>query len=665
MSTLALLELLIREASPVEFEAPVLAARSRGEDPEVIAELERSRILALRVRSILEQRRRREAELSALYETANDLAALREVDAVLRAIVHRARLLLGSDVTYLSLNDNSLGDTYMRVVDGINSPAFRSLRLPMGAGLGGLVAQTATPYNSARYFEDQRFHHTDPINNAVAEEGLVSILGVPLILGANVIGVLYAANRSERPFDRDNVSLLVSLAAHAAIALDNARLLSETSAALEELNIASKLLREYTEGIERASDAHDRFTQLVLRGGDVDDVAASVSKVLGGDLWVLDSDNRILATTVNGAVPDAAAKDGVSKNGFPKDVAASNVAEKGVAAEYGTANDVTVDGVSVDVPGLTSLARSAARAVRRDNWWAVCVTTGPEPLGTLLLHSDHGLNESDQRTFERAALVTALLLLLRRSVTETEGRIKGELLDDLLDEPLRDVANLGERARRVGADLDTRHTVVVARSASGDRSRLLAAASFLASQLRGLATERQGAVVLLLPLDDPSQAAQKVCAELTGALSAQVTAGSSAVIDRPEQVPAARREAMRCLETMEALGRAGEGASAAELGFLGVLLGDRRDVIPFVRATIGALLDYDQERGTDLVGTIEAWFSNDRNLARTSTSLHIHVNTVTQRLERITTLLEGGWQQHDRSLEVQIALRLHRISRPA
>jgi sugar diacid utilization regulator len=623
MSTLALLELLIREAAPVEFEAPVLAARSRGEAPEVIAELERARTLALRVRGILDQRRRREAELSALYETANDLAALREVDAVLQAIVHRARLLLASDVTYLSLNDDAAGDTYMRVVDGISSAAFRSLRLPMGAGLGGLVAQTATPYTTANYFEDKRFHHTGPIDGAVAEEVLVSILGVPLILGANVIGVLYAANRSERPFDRDHVSLLVTLAAHAAIALDNAHLLSKTSAALEELNHASELLREYTQGIERASEAHDRFTQLALRGGDVADVAAAVSEVLGGDLWVLDADDRVLATTA--ASPEE---------------------------------------LTVDVPALADAARPAGRAVRRDDWWAVCVTTGPEPLGTLLLHSLHELNDADRRTFERAALVTALLLLLRRSVAETESRIKGELLDDLLDEPLPDVAKLRERARRVGADLDVRHTVVVARSPSGDRSRLVAAASFLAGKLHGLSTERRGAVVLVVPLDNPHEAAHMVCAELTGALSAPVTAGASAAIDRPEQVPAARREAMRCLETLEALGRAGEGASAAEFGFLGVLLGDRRDVKPFVRRTIGAVLDYDEARGTELVGTLEAYFSNDRNLARTREALHIHVNTVTQRLERITTLLEDGWQQPDRSLEVQIALRLHRISRP-
>jgi hypothetical protein len=108
---LALLELLIREAAPVEFEALVLAARWRGEDPRVVAALERARTLALCVRAILDQRRRREAELSALLETANDLATLRELDAVLRAVVHRVRLRPGSDVAYLLLNDDTMGDT--------------------------------------------------------------------------------------------------------------------------------------------------------------------------------------------------------------------------------------------------------------------------------------------------------------------------------------------------------------------------------------------------------------------------------------------------------------------------------------------------------------------------------------------------------------------------
>ena len=90
----------------------------------------------------------------------------------------------------------------MRVTDGSVSARFQALRLPMGAGLGGLVAQTAAPYATASYFSDARFQHTGEIDDGVRDEGLVAILGVPLIRGSQVIGVLFAADRTERTFDR-------------------------------------------------------------------------------------------------------------------------------------------------------------------------------------------------------------------------------------------------------------------------------------------------------------------------------------------------------------------------------------------------------------------------------------------------------------------------------
>ena len=119
-----------------------MRARAAGADGDELAELERVKLLALQVREAFAARRRRESELSALFDTASDLAALRGVDSVLTAIVRRARQLLGTDVSYLTLNDLARGDTYMRVTDGSVSARFQALRLPMGAGLGGLVAQT-------------------------------------------------------------------------------------------------------------------------------------------------------------------------------------------------------------------------------------------------------------------------------------------------------------------------------------------------------------------------------------------------------------------------------------------------------------------------------------------------------------------------------------------
>ena len=108
-----------------------------------------------------------------------------------------------------------------------------------------------------------------------------------------MIGVLFAADRAERTFDRSEVALLGSLAAHAAIALDNARLLEETRAALDELSAASRELRAHTASVERAAGAHDRFVDVVLRGGGVEDVAAAVTEALGGRITVLDQEGRV------------------------------------------------------------------------------------------------------------------------------------------------------------------------------------------------------------------------------------------------------------------------------------------------------------------------------------------------------------------------------------
>src|SRR5918912_4195383 len=158
------LDLLAREAAPVEFEGPLLAARAAGASAESLAELEQAKVVALRVRALLEHRRRREEELSGLFDTASDLAGLRDLDAVLAAIVRRARTLLGADVAYMTLTDEERGDTYMRVTDGSISARFQALRLPMGAGLGGLVAQTGSPYVTANHPEDARFRHTGDID---------------------------------------------------------------------------------------------------------------------------------------------------------------------------------------------------------------------------------------------------------------------------------------------------------------------------------------------------------------------------------------------------------------------------------------------------------------------------------------------------------------------
>lgn len=616
------LELLARGATADAYEQPVLLARAEGLSAESVAALEQAKSLALRVRTEIEGRRRREAELSALFETAHDLAGLRDLDAVLQAIVQRARSLLGTDIAYLSLNDAARGDTYMRVTEGSVAARFQQLRLGMGEGLGGLVAQTARPYVTDDYFKDERFQHTRAIDAGVQDEGLVAILGVPLMIGPQVIGVLFAADRRARVFEREQIALLGSFAALAAAAIDTANSLAETRSALDRLGRANEIIRDRSGVIERASDVHDRLAELVLRGGGVHDVAAAVSEVLAG--------------TVEFAEP-------------------GGTQAKAVEA-----------------------ARAEGHAVQHGDDWVAAVVAGGELFGALVLRGHPGLDPVDQRTLERAAMVTSLLLLARRSASEAEQRVRGELLDDLLDARDRDPRLLRERAARLHADLDGPHVVLAARldvtaadadQEAGARRRLWSAASHLATTRHGLAAARDGGTVLLLPLgpgDTATTLARRTAKELGTAVHEAVTVGASAPVDQlaahPEAVASAYAEGQRCLESLRLLGRAGDGAAAEDFGFLGLLLAGDRDISGFVGRTIGGVVAYDERRGTDLLRTLDAYFASGMSPARTKDALHVHVNTVAQRLERVGRLLGDDWQSPARTLEIQLALRLHRLS---
>ncbi|MBL1106635.1 GAF domain-containing protein [Streptomyces sp. 5-8] len=618
------LDLLARDASMEAYEQPVLLARAEGEQDGRIAALEEARLLALRVRAELEGRRRREAELSALFETAHDLAGLRDLDAVLQAIVQRARSLLGTDVAYLSLNDPERGDTYMRVTEGSVSARFQQLRLGMGEGLGGLVAQTARPYVTDDYFHDSRFQHTHTIDDGVSDEGLVAILGVPLMLGPHVIGVLFAADRRARVFERGQIALLGSFAALAAAAIDTANLLTETRSALARLKRANEIIQDRSAVIERASEVHDRLAELVLRGGGVHDVAAAVSQVLAGTVEFTE------ATAAPAEALEASRADG--------------------------------------------------HAVRHGGDWIAAVAAGGELLGALVLRGHPGLDPVDQRTLERAAMVTSLLLLARRSAAEAEQRVRGELLDDLLDARDRDPRLLRERASRLHADLDATHVVLAARldgpAADADeeaaaRRRLWSAASHLAATRHGLAAARDGGTVLLLPLgagDTATKVARRTAGHLGTAVHQPVTVGASAPVTdlaaHPETVASAYAEGRRCLDALHLLGRAGDGAAAEDFGFLGLLLAGERDIAGFVERTIGPVVSYDERRGTELLRTLDAYFEGGMSPVRTKDALHVHVNTVAQRLERVGRLLGADWQTPARALEIQLALRLHWLAKP-
>lgn len=58
---------------------------------------------------------------------------------------------------------------------------------------------------------------------------------------------------------------------------------------------------------------------------------------------------------------------------------------------------------------------------------------------------------------------------------------------------------------------------------------------------------------------------------------------------------------------------------------------------------------------------MQDYYTAGQSPRRAATALHVHVNTVAQRLDRIGQLLGPEWQQPGRSLDIQLALRLRTL----
>lgn len=109
--------------------------------------------------------------------------------------------------------------------------SFREIRFKTGEGAAGWIMEHGTPL----YLRDVRLDPRWVHHQASESEGVVSYLGVPLQVEGRTIGVIDVSTRTERSFSEEEISFFHTLASHAAVAIENARLYEQTHAQLEQL----------------------------------------------------------------------------------------------------------------------------------------------------------------------------------------------------------------------------------------------------------------------------------------------------------------------------------------------------------------------------------------------------------------------------------------------
>ncbi len=610
------------EASPglEKLGAEIRQRAQAGElPPSMGADLE----IALRLQENFENKRKRERELSALYETARDLSALRNTDQVLQAIVQRARQLVGSDIAYLSAADDERNDFYVKATEGVVSQDFARIRVPREIGVCGSVARTRRPFYSSNYSSDAAFAHDPSIDQATRGEGVVSILGIPLEVDSQVIGVLFVGDRYVRSYTPHEMAVLSSLGTFAALAIENARLFEEARRALQAAKDANAALKIQADEVESAAAAHEHLTELVARGGTLDDLARRVGNLLNGQAAVLDDRMK----PISGKLPPGCSEDDIVR---------------AVRESDRTGRSVRIRCEDGDIALVAAAIGGSAR------------------LGSLVFKRRRPFSAPEIRTFERSAIVTGIVLLSIERVAQSAHRSATDAISALVRGATDPFAGGALRQQPGASTVAWPLTMMVVDLADLSFMQVAAPARAALSGRETIFAEFNGDLVVATSSDRPLDVAARLSEELQAATQRRLTIVVSEQVGAIGQAPARFESLRRCIDLVRALGQTGRIVSESAMAMYATVFAGKPDsaIDAFVRATAGAVIDHDLRKGSQLVRTLAVYLDCGRSLQRAAGELGIHVNTMRQRLDLVGQL-GGACLDPAHGLETHLAVRLH------
>ncbi|HEX2648251.1 MAG TPA: PucR family transcriptional regulator ligand-binding domain-containing protein, partial [Candidatus Dormibacteraeota bacterium] len=337
--------------------------------------------------------------------------------------------------------------------------------------------------------------------------------------------------------------------------------------------------------LKRSIEIHRRFTELVLDGKGVNEICRTLADLLESAVVVEDASFHLLAHA--GASADPHRKETILRHGTPQRVLFDPQIQR-------TLREVEARRGPVKVPAFPHLGMSRERLIAP-------IFAANQVLGyiSILDHPPHN-EELAFMAIEQAALVLALSLAKERELSEVEGRVRGEFLEDLLHGTYGDEAAAQRRARHVAYPLHGSHIVVLvdiddfrgfnrARQISEDAIQALkreflrrVTAVVRTAYQRALVQGRSDQVVALLPLGtetgDHHARSHALGLQIQQAIADwkpgfTVSVGFSAPVEAPAGIEGALREVTSVMESLARFKRWAQVIAVPELGLTGLLAG--------------------------------------------------------------------------------------------
>jgi GAF domain-containing protein len=537
-------------------------------------------------------------ERGILLEIISTVASSLDLEEVLRGVVRLLSDAAGVHACFVYLVDEPGDRLVLRAVSDPYAHLVDAIALDRGEGLAWWAVEQREPAAiRENALADPRVKYVPELE----EELFQSLVAVPILArDGDPFGAILLHTEAPREFTEREVEVLVSTASLVAGAIENARLYAETTRRVAEL----EGLTELGETVARAES----------RGELVPAVVAAARRLLS-------------ATATHLYLLDPVSEDLRLQASAPSSARARPVI---ALSELG--------------PELARSDRSATVAVP--------LVAAGALLGLLVAE------ETSEVDLARAVATQTALALEKIDLIErlTEKNLIKDFFEELAGG--RRAGDLEGRAARLGFDLDAPYLVLAATPPDDELERALAGLA-----PRSLFDRRDDLVRALLRVppsgQEPLVAAVRAAHENH---AAPVAVGISSPCRGVEAFPAGFEEARHALLGTTVLGDRPRVTTYEELGPYKYLLrmsleGGVRDAH---RDAVARLAEYDRERSTSLLRTLEEFLRRRGNISATADALYVHPNTLRQRLRRIQELTAIDLRRDD-WLMVEIAVKLVRL----
>jgi putative methionine-R-sulfoxide reductase with GAF domain len=537
------------------------------------------------------------SESRILYEIISTVGSTLDLGEVLAGVV---RLLSDASAVHACFVYLVEDDGERLVLHAASAPYAQlvgQISLERGEGIAWWAAERKEPAFTQNAIDDPRNKFVPELE----EEKFQSLLSVPIIVrdGA-AIGVISLHTEAPREFTEPEVDVLVSSASLVAGAIENARLYEETRRRVSEL----EHLTELAETLTRAQSVEELLPAVAATGLDL--LRASACHV-----YLLDPTSEELQLRAS--------------------------------APSGTEARERIM--------LQSLGPELARSGRQARI-AVSLVADDELLGLL---TAEGTSEVD---LARAAANQTAVALKKIEVIErlTEKNLIKDFFEQLAVGSA--LGDLEGRAARVRVDLDKRYLVVAAAPPDDALEKALAAAA-----PGSLFDRREDSIrgLLLVPAAGQARLVEKI-QEAHADLENSASIGLSNACQGAATFQAGFEEAQNALVGASVIQGKPGVMTYEELGPYKYLLrmpfdSDMRDSH---RDAVTRIAEYDAQRQTALLRTLEEFLRRRGNISATAEALYVHPNTLRQRLRRIQEL-SGLDLRKDDWLLVEIAVKMVKL----